>query len=428
MPYRKALVYVGLALGLGWAIRGHFGHEWGASWAGAIGAAAVLVAARRPDWLRRLPVLVALGAVGWAVGGMMSYGRVVGFGRGADFINVAYGLTMLGVIGGLYGFIGGGLLGLGLETSPERRPDWARLLTEMVAGAWIAWGLLIYQLEWFMTPPRSELWAACLGAAVALAWFMRRGGYRGAFRTAAYAALGAGFGFAFGNFIQTMGRLTGLALNWWNVMEFSLGFFGGAGMAYGVWTHRWPEGPPPSRTANRLALAFLLLGIPLTNMAQRFETDRFIELAGRVEAADPAAFAVAHQAIGWAALVVFGGLAWWCWRRVRTAPEGSAQASSGALGVLAVYTAYYIVAAHIVKGVLGGALAGQPEQIVYWAVLGLLVGLGVRPGAAFDPMPAPSETPRRWALIIGGFLIVVALLTLVSIGSHDGLDGMQTRF
>ncbi|MFH1923582.1 MAG: hypothetical protein ABIP48_27295 [Planctomycetota bacterium] len=74
-----AIVFVALSLGLGWAIRGHFGHEWGACWAGAIAAAAVLVAARRDDWARRMPVLVALGGIGWAVGGMMSYGIVVGY-------------------------------------------------------------------------------------------------------------------------------------------------------------------------------------------------------------------------------------------------------------------------------------------------------------------------------------------------------------
>ncbi len=30
------LLSAGLVLGLGWALRGHFGHQWGASWAGML--------------------------------------------------------------------------------------------------------------------------------------------------------------------------------------------------------------------------------------------------------------------------------------------------------------------------------------------------------------------------------------------------------
>ena len=60
---KLAALFVALFLGLGWAIRGHFGHEWGAAWAGGIAALATVVAAKRTDWLRRLPVLAALGAL-----------------------------------------------------------------------------------------------------------------------------------------------------------------------------------------------------------------------------------------------------------------------------------------------------------------------------------------------------------------------------
>ena len=73
----SATIFTALILGLTWAVRGHFGHEWGAAWAGATGALAVLVASGRIDWFRRLPSLTALGALGWGAGGMMSYGIVI---------------------------------------------------------------------------------------------------------------------------------------------------------------------------------------------------------------------------------------------------------------------------------------------------------------------------------------------------------------
>ena len=68
-----AMIFTALILGLTWAVRGHFGHEWGAAWAGATGALAVLVASGRIGWLRRLPSFAALGALGWGAGGMMRF-------------------------------------------------------------------------------------------------------------------------------------------------------------------------------------------------------------------------------------------------------------------------------------------------------------------------------------------------------------------
>ena len=68
---------------------------------------------------------------------------------------------MLGIIGGLFGLIGGGLFGLTLASSRTKPAQWPQLITEMTAGAIIFYYLLIEQLGWLMTPPRSEAWAAC---------------------------------------------------------------------------------------------------------------------------------------------------------------------------------------------------------------------------------------------------------------------------
>lgn len=422
------MLLVALTLGLGWAVRGHFGHEWGAAWAGALAGAAVLVAGNRADWARSLPVLVALCAIGWGVGGMMSYGRIVGFGRADDFGNVWYGLTMLGVVGGLYGFIGGGLFGLGLETTREQRPAWASLLAEMVAGAWLAWGWLVYQLQWLMTPPRSELWAACLGAAVALAWFLHRNGYHRALRVAGYAALGAGFGFAFGNFIQTLGRVSGIGFNWWNVMEFSLGFFGGLGLAYGVFTRDWPETFDRGRVANGLGLLTVLLAIPATNLIKQFGVEDFRELALQRGVANPDAFAALHISTGWALLLVVLGLGWAGWSAWRASDDRLLGRYAPA--VLFGLTVWYILASHLKKGVLAG-VANQPEQLLYWVVLVVIAGLWWRQRTRTVTLPlasAPPETGRRWAAVLVGMVVLLALLAMIAIQLHDGLPGAQERF
>ncbi len=291
MAKRTNLLFAAIVLGLGWAMRGHFGHEWGASWAGAMGALAVLVISKRKDWALRAPELAALGAIGWGAGGMMSYGIVIGYCRSISFVNSLYGYAMLAVIGGLYGFIGGGLFGLGLESSEENKPKWPSLIVEMFAGGFLVWGFLIFQMEWFMTPPRSELWAGCLGAALALAWYLNRNNFKRALRVASYGALGAGFGFTFGNFIQTVGSSAHIQYNWWNVMEFTLGFFGGLGMIYAVLTRQWPQGVKPSKTGNWIAILFLFAFIPATNYFNGLSTERFVDLAEKLDMVNASQFA-----------------------------------------------------------------------------------------------------------------------------------------
>ena len=184
---RKTMMHsAGLVLGLGWALRGHFGHQWGASWAGMLLSLVLLAMANRSDWTSRMPILVALGTLGWSVGGTMSYGILVGYGRGNSFPDVYYGLVMLAVVGFLWGAIGGGFFGLGLETTTEKRPDWISLVTRMAACSWIFYWIIVGVLELKMTPPRSEAWAGCLGAAVALLHYLYRNGYFRALRVALY--------------------------------------------------------------------------------------------------------------------------------------------------------------------------------------------------------------------------------------------------
>lgn len=236
-----SILIVMLTLATAWALRGRFGHEYGAAWAGSLGVLSLILVSGRKDWLENWLPVMTMGGIAWGMTGMISYGQVIGYGRSGDWFNAAYGLLGLFVIGGLFGFLGGGLTGLMLETSEKKKPDWASLVTQMVAGGIIFWGFLIYQLEWYMTPPRSELWAACLGAAFALGWYLKRNRFENAWFVAMTTMLGAGFGFGFGNFIQVLGNGLGIGINWWNVMEYNIGFWGGLGMAYGIFHRKWPE-------------------------------------------------------------------------------------------------------------------------------------------------------------------------------------------
>lgn len=125
---------VALSVATAWAIRGQFGHEQGAAWAGAIGGLALVVVSKRKDWYTKTVLIALASAIGWDAGGMISYGAVVGYGKADHFINVLYGLGMLFVIGPLFGLLGGGLLGLVLEATKKNKVNWGTLVSEMVAG------------------------------------------------------------------------------------------------------------------------------------------------------------------------------------------------------------------------------------------------------------------------------------------------------
>ncbi|MGA1367834.1 MAG: hypothetical protein ACO394_04865 [Blastocatellia bacterium] len=258
------ILLAGLAMSLGWGIRGDYGHEAGAMLPGALVALACALGSGRVDWLGRASVLAMLGAIGWAFGGQMSYGIVIGYTGDAAFANVLYGLAALFLIGALWGAIGAGLLALGLtwrraelesivvplstlygvwllfdgtgwtERLSERwslhDTDWVAALTALAVGIgfhlfgrerwqpasrWMLWlavgwlagyGLLTALLGLRLTPPRSDNWSGCVGLACAVVLLLWRERNRAALLLLLYGALAGGLGFAVGDVLQMLGR------------------------------------------------------------------------------------------------------------------------------------------------------------------------------------------------------------------------------
>lgn len=399
--FLKRILPVALALGTAWAARGQIGHEYGAAWAGGIGVLALIAVSGRADWFRKLPTIVALGAIGWGLTGIVSYGKVVGYGHTADYINTSYSLLMLLLIGGLYGFIGGGLTGLALESSDNKKPDWAALITQMVAGGVLSWGLLINELEWFMTPPRSELWAACLGAAVALGWYLYRNGYTNALRTAWFAALGAGIGFALGNFLQRMGGTTGIKFNWWNVMEYSIGFCGGIGMAYGVFSgSNWPQSSKPDKMSNKFGWLFLIAIVPYVVI---MEGGALKGTGKLVSPADPETFELFWHSFEWVMSALFAALLTrYYFKVVDQAPNQKRIA----LLTLA-YLCWYVLISNIIGATWLQAVFSS--QHLYWAnIIALFFLLRNQTAFTTGTISSTYKTPlvRYWAITIVTILFI----------------------
>jgi hypothetical protein len=418
-----SLLLVGMSLGTAWAIRGQFGHEQGAAWAGGIGGLAIVLLAKRADWYQKIFKLGMLSALGWGAGGMISYGIVVGYGRGTDFGNVYYGLTMLFVIGGLFGLLGGGLFGLGLEDTKDRPVSWPRLLVEMAVGGTIIYQYLVNSLGWLMTPPRSEAWAVCLGMAFAMIWYMVRNKYYSALRVALLAGLGSGFGFGFGNFLQVMGGVAEIKFNFWNVMEYSIGFFGGLGMAYGVFSSKWPEQKTEiSKTTNLFPLVMLVLIIPFIVWDQSFETERVQGIYAQITGTDAWDWTQRVQWIVFISILLFS--VWGLWVYSRKQDGAQFYSYTGVRNFFLVDLGLYTAFSFMITGAYISTY--RIEQYLYVAnlvIIALLVGKVKRPD------DYTKELPSRKFII--GLLVVLAILavaTLIAINSHGELKHAHNRF
>lgn len=417
-----AMLMAGLSLGTAWAIRGQFGHEHGAAWAGAIGALSILLVSKRTDWYSKIFSATVAGAIGWGLGGLMSYGIVVGYGRDNEFVNVYYGLLMLFVIGGLYGFVGGGLFGLTLSNSSTKPVNWPQIIIEMVVGAIICYFFMIEEFKWLMTPPRSELWAACFGSALALTWNMARNHQYSAIRVAVFAGLGGGFGFAFGNFLQVLGNLTDIHFNFWNVMEYSLGFFGGLGMAYGTFTSEW-EQSDNQQTKNNIWFPLLMVAlvIPFIVWEQSFDLERIQEIYSKIEIlADDPLITIAQY--GSILLILILTIYWWNRFYVQKSDSFSISQHEVYTFFLAHWGLYVLFSLLITGAWINGYRIEQYLYIVNWIVVAIFIR---NANPTFTPKPIALP---KWTINFGILLAFFAVLAFVLINSHPELKGAHKRF
>ena len=343
---------------------------------------------------------------------MISYGQLVGYGRASDFLNAFYGLLMLFVIGVLYGILGGGLFGLALADSKAFKVKWASVIAEMVAFALLTYGLLVNQLEWLMTPPRSELWAACLGASIALIWYAIRNNQNGVLRIAIWSGLGAGFGFAFGNFLQVLGATSALNINFWNVMEYSIGFFGGLGMAYGTLTSSWPEHAiSENRQSNVVPILFITAFIPFVLWDQSFENEKlnFIFKEGGTSET-----VLVFQILAAIAIALFTVILLARYFRSR-------YTYSDVRSIFIISMGVYIFLSFLLTGIYAHPI----EQYLYLVNIVVIRFLLPSINKNFEIV---EESPRSWLTASVISVLIIAVFALIAISSHGDIPGVEARF
>jgi hypothetical protein len=414
-----SILIVGLTFGTAWAIRGQFGHEQGAAWAAGIGALALVLVSQRKDWYAKMLLIAMSSAVGWGAGGMISYGKVVGYGRSTDMLNASYGLLMLFVIGGLFGLLGGGFVGLTLGSSSQKRVNWGCLLAEMSAGGLIAYSFFVDQLEILMTPPRSEAWAVCFGAGMAMLWHMARNNYYSALRVSLFSSLGAGFGFAFGNFLQITGNILAIKFNMWNVMEYSIGFFGGISMAYGVFTSDWPEESLiPEKWENKLASLLVFILIPLFVITN---SNLYEVLRGMPSENQSVSVITFTGSVSSIVITLTMAVSAWI---VTIKREPYERKNVKLLFIL--YFAAYIFISYCVTGAFSGNFMLNHHLYVV-NLIAVLILLDKR-FPAFFPNHGLEINGTKWLKYLAFLILIILVLALVLINIHGELNGANSRF
>jgi len=422
-PQWICILIVGLSFGTAWAIRGQFGHEQGAAWAGAIGGLALVLVSERSDWHRNMLMITLSSAVGWGFAGIISYGAIAGkYAQSDNFTNVYYGLMMLFVIGALYGLVGGGLVGLSLDSTEKNRVKWGQLIAEMVAGGVLVHALLVDQLEILMTPPRSEAWAISLGAGMAMLWYMARNNHSSPIRVALFAALGGGFGFAFGEFFHLVMNWIELPFNTWNMAEYSIGFFGGIGMAYGVFSSKWEhETEEPQKWENKVALFFLIGLIPLIIFRESFSYGMFLEKYKELSNGTTIAFLNSLSA-GCVMVLITGTI--WYFLHQSQEPFGFRQT----LLLFLIYTIGYIVLSYISTGLFLGTFLKNSNHHLYLINLLVAVLLLRKDYKAFSNKQTDCIDWKTWLFWTVFIILILVLFALIAIRLHGPTDDSFDRF
>jgi hypothetical protein len=275
VPFWQPVILAGMAGGMGWGIRGQYGHETGAMIAGLL-IGLVLTLLFRP---RGAPLSVAR-AVAWCTiamgfGGLMTYGQTIGLTHDAPLIGnwaaLRWGMLGLSIKGGIWIGFAGTFLGMGLGGKRYRPAELALVILGLLglAAAGI-WALnspfdpdnkilprIYFSDDWRWEPgadlkPRPEVWGGllfALGGLLSYTSVVRRDPL--ALRLGLFGILGGAMGFPLGQSLQAFhawnpelfraGIWVKLepCMNWWNHMETTFGATMGAVLGFGLWwNHR----------------------------------------------------------------------------------------------------------------------------------------------------------------------------------------------
>lgn len=274
VPWWQPVLFTAMAGGLGWGIRGQYGHETGAMIAGVL-VSLTLVFLLCPG-IATIQVVraAALGTVAMGIGGTMTYGVTLGLTQNPEVLGnwgaLRWGMLGCAIKGAAWIGFAGLFLGIGLGGKRYTPLEMLLLLLAMLAAAYAGITLLNrpFDIETGRHPaidfssigywapdtkstPRAEYWGGLhFALLVGLAYCTWRKQDVLARNMGCWGLLGGALGFPLGQSLQAFhawnpayfadgfwGHLDPY-MNWWNHMETTFGFIMGGALGLGLWLNR----------------------------------------------------------------------------------------------------------------------------------------------------------------------------------------------
>lgn len=239
------ILYPGIAMLLGWGLRGYIGGgPFGAMIPGAFIALTLnILLGFRGHYSAMLTVFSILGV---GLGGEMTYGQTLGFLRSNE--TAWFGTIGTTVKGAVWGLSAGLFIAVGLLHKRISRKVIVYAFILYFAGLLIGFKLINDpKLIYFSDPvnkPRSESWAALMMGGIFAVWFLynkvRKEDFKILWHFVWMGTTGGALGFGIGGLWLTLGSnlpnawITG----WWKIMEFSFGLSLGAFIGWAAWYHK----------------------------------------------------------------------------------------------------------------------------------------------------------------------------------------------
>ncbi len=297
----QPMLFAAMAGGMGWGIRGQYGHETGAMIAGVLVSLTLAFLLCPGISSLQLVRAAALGTIAMGIGGTMTYGVTLGLTQDAQVIGnwsaLRWGLLGCCVKGAAWIGFAGLFLGIGLGGKRYTPLEMLLLGLGMLAAAFLGMWLLNSPFDvenrelpaihfsnlWAWVPgsdsrPRAEAWGGLHCALlVGIVYCAVRKKDVLARNMGLWGLLGGALGFPLGQSLQAFhawnpevfqrGIWVNLDqyMNWWNNMETTFGFIMGGALGLGLWLNRRRINLTPERDEKNMPYA-LELGLMATHL------------------------------------------------------------------------------------------------------------------------------------------------------------------
>ncbi|MCK5104450.1 MAG: hypothetical protein KAR17_16615, partial [Cyclobacteriaceae bacterium] len=211
--------------------------------------------------------------------------------------------------------------------------------------------------------------------------------------------------------------------NMWNVMEYSLGFFGGLGMAYGTVTSEWEKTEETQRkTSNLIPMLLVVLVIPFVVWDQSFELERLQKTYTNLVAGDATTIAGIVQIIAFSLIIIQAGFVlvkYYYLQKDNMMQYSGAQVKSFFMSHFGIYIIFSLL--------ITGAFVSTYRVEQYLYIVNYIIILFALP--KLNPVfESKGIYTGKWGRNFLLVLLFIAVLAIIAISTHGEMGGMNKRF